>query len=91
MIWRIYHYTPPESPETPPTSPEDPDAPEEEGDYFYFCLLYTSPGGLAGAVPPGGGQDKVPWRRRYRQSEKGAGAKEKAGIVDLGHGDVSFP
>ena len=36
VIWRIYHYTPPESPETPPTSPEDPDAPEEEGDYFYF-------------------------------------------------------
>ena len=36
VIWRIYHYTPPENPETPPTSPEDPDDPEEEGDYFYF-------------------------------------------------------
>ena len=53
--------------------------------------IWAQPGGLAVAVPPVGGQDKIPWLRRYRQSEKGAGAKEKAGIVDLGHGDVSFP
>ena len=53
--------------------------------------VWAQPGGLAVAVPPVGGQDKIPWLRRYRQSEKGAGAKEKAGIVDLGHGDVSFP